>query len=181
MALTGNRVAFLATDGFEDSELTSPWDAVTAQGASATMIAPDGAAITGKNGHEQAVDMHSANASAEQFDALMLPGGVVNADHLRLDKASVDLARAFFEQHKPVGVICHGAWILVEAEVVNGRTLTSYPSLATDLRNAGATWVDEEVVVDEGLVSSRTPDDLPAFNAKLVEEIGEGKHSGQTA
>lgn len=181
MTLTGNRVAFLATDGFEDSELTSPWEAVTAQGASATMVAPDGAAITGKNGHEQAVDLHSAEATADQFEALVLPGGVVNADHLRMDAASVAFAKAFFEQHKPVGVICHGAWILIEAGVVDGRTLTSYPSLTTDLRNAGATWVDEEVVVDDGLVSSRTPDDLPAFNAKLVEEFGEGTHAGQTA
>lgn len=181
MALTGNRVAFLATDGFEDSELTSPWEAVTAQGASATMIVPAGAAITGKNGHEQAVDLLASDTTADQFDALVLPGGVVNADHLRLDKASIVFARAFFEQHKPVGVICHGAWILIEADVVDGRTLTSYPSLTTDLRNAGATWVDEEVVVDDGLVSSRTPDDLPAFNAKLVEEIGEGKHADQTA
>ncbi|MFS0895336.1 type 1 glutamine amidotransferase domain-containing protein [Microbacterium sp. 179-I 3D3 NHS] len=181
MTLTGSRVAFLATDGFEDSELTSPWEAVTAEGASATMIAPESGKITGKNGHEQSVDLTAGDASAEQFDALVLPGGVVNADHLRLDQPSIDLARAFFEQHKPVGVICHGAWILIEAGVVDGRTLTSYPSLRTDLLNAGATWVDEEVVVDEGLVSSRTPDDLPAFNAKVVEEIGEGKHSGQTA
>jgi protease I len=179
--LTGNRVAFLATDGFEDSELTSPWEAVTSEGASATLIAPAAGKITGKNGHEQSVDLTSADTSAEGFDALVLPGGVVNADHLRLDEASVALAKAFFEQHKPVGVICHGAWILIEAGVVDGRTLTSYPSLKTDLRNAGATWVDEEVVVDEGLVSSRTPDDLPAFNAKVVEEIGEGKHAGQTA
>lgn len=181
MTLTGNRVAFLATDGFEDSELTSPWDAVTGEGASATLIAPEKGTITGKNGHAQSVDLAAADASADQFDALVLPGGVVNADHLRLDKPSIALARAFFEQHKPVGVICHGAWILIEAGVVDGRTLTSYPSLATDLRNAGAHWVDEEVVVDAGLVSSRTPDDLPAFNAKVVEEIGEGKHSGQTA
>ncbi|MBT2483210.1 MULTISPECIES: type 1 glutamine amidotransferase domain-containing protein [unclassified Microbacterium] len=181
MTLTGNRVAFLATDGFEDSELTSPWDAVTAEGASATLIAPDSGRITGKNGHEQSVDLAAADAKADQFDALVLPGGVVNADHLRLDQAAIALTRTFFEQHKPVGVICHGAWILIEAGVVDGRTLTSYPSLTTDLRNAGATWVDEEVVVDAGLVSSRTPDDLPAFNAKLVEEIGEGKHSGQTA
>ncbi len=181
MTLTGSRVAFLATDGFEDSELTSPWDAVTAEGASATLIAPESGKITGKNGHEQSVDLTASEASADQFDALVLPGGVVNADHLRLDKPSIDLARTFFEQHKPVGVICHGAWILIEAGVVDGRTITSYPSLATDLRNAGANWVDEEVVVDAGLVSSRTPDDLPAFNAKVVEEIGEGKHSGQTA
>lgn len=179
--LTDSRVAFLATDGFEDSELTSPWDAVTGEGARATMIAPKGTEITGKNGHVQPVDLAAADASAENFDALVLPGGVVNADHLRMDKPSIALARAFFEQHKPVGVICHGAWILIEAEVVKDRTLTSYPSLATDLRNAGADWVDQEVVVDEGLVSSRTPDDLPAFNAKVIEEIGEGQHSGQTA
>ncbi|MCS3844228.1 type 1 glutamine amidotransferase domain-containing protein [Microbacterium sp. AK031] len=179
--LTDSRVAFLATNGFEDSELTSPWDAVTGAGASAMMIAPDGSEITGKNGHVQTVELTAADASAEDFDALVLPGGVVNADHLRLDKASITFARSFFEQHKPVGVICHGAWILIEAGVVAGRTLTSYPSLATDLRNAGAAWVDEEVVVDQGLVSSRTPDDLPAFNAKVIEEIGEGPHSGQTA
>ncbi len=152
-----------------------------AEGASATLIAPEGQQIKGKNGHVQHVDLTAGEASSDEFDALVLPGGVVNADHLRLDTASIDLARSFFEQHKPVAVICHGAWILIEAGVVDGRTLTSYPSLATDLRNAGATWVDEEVVVDQGLVSSRTPDDLPAFNAKLVEEIAEGRHAGQTA
>jgi protease I len=179
--LTGNRVAFLATDGFEDSELTSPWDAVTSEGASATLIAPEGSEITGKNGHVQSVDLASADAKADDFEALVLPGGVVNADHLRMDEASIALARSFFEQHKPVGVICHGAWILIEAGVVDGRTLTSFPSLKTDLRNAGAEWVDEEVVVDAGLVSSRTPDDLPAFNAKVIEEISEGEHAGQTA
>lgn len=178
--LTGKRIAFLATDGYEDSELTSPWDAVTGEGAAASMIAPDGDKVTGKNGHVHGVDLTAGTASADDFDALVLPGGVVNADHLRLDKPSIALARAFFEQHKPVGVICHGAWILVEADVLGGRTLTSYPSLTTDLRNAGATWVDEEVVVDQGLVSSRTPDDLPAFNAKLVEEFAEGKHEGQS-
>ncbi|MGM1018154.1 MAG: type 1 glutamine amidotransferase domain-containing protein [Actinomycetota bacterium] len=179
--LTQNRVAFLATDGFEDSELTSPWEAVTGEGATASLVAPSGSEITGKNGHVQPVDLKAADAKAEEFDALVLPGGVVNADHLRMDAASIAFAKAFFEQHKPVGVICHGAWILVEADVLKGRTLTSYPSLATDLRNAGAEWVDEEVIVDAGFVSSRTPDDLPAFNAKLVEEIGEGKHEGQTA
>jgi protease I len=177
--LTDSRVAFLATDGFEDSELTSPWDAVTGEGARATMVAPGGSEITGKNGHTQPVDLTAENASAEDFDALVLPGGVVNADHLRMDQHAIAFARQFFEQGKPVGVICHGAWILIEAGVVDGRTITSYPSLATDLRNAGADWVDEEVVVDQGLVSSRTPDDLPAFNAKVVEEIGEGRHAGQ--
>lgn len=174
------KVAFLATDGYEDSELVEPWRAVTEAGATATMVAPAEGSITGKNGHEQRVDAVAEAASADEFDALVLPGGVVNADHLRMDDAAIEFARAFFAQHKPVGVICHGAWILIEAGVVDGRTLTSYPSLRTDLRNAGAVWVDEEVVVDEGLVSSRTPDDLPAFTKKLVEEIGEGTHRGQT-
>ena len=178
--LTGKRVAFLATDGFEDSELTSPWQAVTDAGAEAVMIAPSAGTITGKNGHAQPVDAAAGAADAASFDALVLPGGVVNADHLRMDEASVSFAREFFAAHKPVGAICHAAWTLIEAGVVEGRTLTSYPSLATDLRNAGATWVDEEVVVDAGLVSSRTPDDLPAFNAKVVEEIAEGQHAGQT-
>jgi deglycase len=178
--LTGKRVAFLLTDGFEDSELTSPWQAVTEAGARATLVAPADFTVKGKNGHEQSVDDSVTDADAEDFDALVLPGGVVNADHLRMDEDAVAFVRAFFEQHKPVGVICHGAWILIEAAVLDGRTITSYPSLKTDLRNAGATWVDEEVVVDHGLVSSRTPDDLPAFNAKVLEEIAEGAHVGQT-
>lgn len=177
--LSGKTVAFLLTDGFEDSELTSPWQAVTDAGARAVLVAPKSGTLTGKKGHKQSVDVRAADASSSQFDALVLPGGVVNADHLRMDADAVRLARSFFEDHKPVGVICHGGWILVEADVVRGRELTSYPSLKTDLVNAGANWVDEEVVVDSGLVSSRTPDDLPAFNAKLVEEIGEGEHEGQ--
>lgn len=177
--LAGRRVAFLATNGFEDSELTSPWQAVTEAGATAVMVAPEGDSIEGKKGHRQRVDQAAANADASDYDALVLPGGVVNADHLRMDTDAVEFAKAFFEQAKPVAVICHGAWILIEADVVGGRTLTSYPSLRTDLRNAGATWVDKEVVVDEGLVSSRTPDDLPAFNAKVVEEIAEGTHAAQ--
>ncbi|WP_109209689.1 MULTISPECIES: type 1 glutamine amidotransferase domain-containing protein [Microbacterium] len=179
--LTGKKIAFLATNGYEDSELTSPWEAVTAAGATAVMVSPEQDEIEGKNGHRQPVDVKVATADAGQFDALVLPGGVVNADHLRMDADAVAFGRSFFEQHKPVGVICHGGWLLVEADVVGGRKLTSYPSLKTDLRNAGATWVDEEVVVDQGLVSSRTPDDLPAFNAKVVEEVAEGTHSGQTA
>ncbi len=179
--LDTKRVAFLLTNDFEDSELTSPWGAVTEAGADASLVAPESGTVTGKNGHEQAVDLASADAKAADFDALVLPGGVGNADLLRLDEASVSFARDFFEAHKPVAVICHGAWILTDAKVLNGRTLTSFPSLKTDLINAGATWVDEEVHVDQGLVSSRTPDDLPAFNAKLVEEIAEGKHRGQTA
>ncbi|MEV8135450.1 type 1 glutamine amidotransferase domain-containing protein [Microbacterium aurantiacum] len=179
--LTGKRVAFLATDGFEDSELTSPWEAVTAAGATAVMVAPAAGSITGKNGHSQSVDTVSSDADAADFDALVLPGGVVNADDLRMDAASVAFSRAFFAQHKPVGAICHAAWTLIEADVVSGRTLTSFASLQTDLRNAGATWVDEEVVVDAGFVTSRTPEDLPAFNAKVIEEIAEGAHAEQTA
>ncbi|MDO8382874.1 MAG: type 1 glutamine amidotransferase domain-containing protein [Microbacterium sp.] len=179
--LTGKRIAFLATNGFEDSELTSPWAAVTNAGAAAIMVAPEGDSIEGKNGHKQDVDEPSASANAASFDALVLPGGVVNADHLRMDDASIAFAKAFFEASKPVGVICHGSWLLIEADVVDGRTITSYPSLKTDLKNAGAEWVDEEVVVDQGLVSSRTPDDLPAFNAKVIEEIAEGAHAGQHA
>ncbi|MGQ2914721.1 type 1 glutamine amidotransferase domain-containing protein [Microbacterium aurantiacum] len=179
--LTGKRVAFLATYGYEDSELTSPWEAVTAAGATAVMVAPAAGSITGKNGHSQSVDTVSSDADAADFDALVLPGGVVNADDLRMDAASVAFSRAFFAQHKPVGAICHAAWTLIEADVVSGRTLTSFASLQTDLRNAGATWVDEEVVVDAGFVTSRTPDDLPAFNAKVIEEIAEGAHAEQTA
>lgn len=180
-SLTAKKIAFLATNGFEDSELTSPWQAVTDAGATAVMIAPQSGSITGKNGHAQSVDSVSGEADAAEFDGLVLPGGVVNSDHLRMDDASVGFVRDFFGQHKPVGVICHGAWILTEADLVRDRKLTSYPSLKTDLRNAGADWVDEEVVVDAGLVSSRNPDDLPAFNKKIVEEFGEGKHEGQTA
>lgn len=179
--MTDSKIAFLATDGYEDSELTSPWDALTGAGATAIMVSPAEGEITGKNGHVQTVDLPVTGASADDFDALVLPGGVVNADHLRMDADAVAFTRGFFEQQKPVGVICHGAWILIEAGVVDGRTLTSYPSLATDLRNAGATWVDEEVVVDQGLVSSRTPDDLPAFNAKVLEEVREGRHAAQRA
>lgn len=178
--LTGKTVAFLATNGFEDTELSSPWQAIADAGGAPVLIAPEPGSITGKNGYEQRVDHTTGDVSADSFDALVLPGGVVNADHLRLDDAAVRFTRDFFDQHKPVAAICHAAWILAEADVLVGRTITSYPSLKTDLRNAGASWVDEEVVVDAGLVSSRTPKDLPAFNAKVVEEIAEGAHAEQT-
>ena len=180
-ALDGKKIAFLATDGFEDSELTSPWEAVTGEGAQAVLVAPAEGSIEGKKGHEASVDQTVSAADPAEFDGLVLPGGVVNADNIRMDEDAVAFARHFFESGKPVGVICHGAWILADADVLRGRTLTSYPSLQTDLRNAGATWVDEEVHVDAGLVSSRTPDDLPAFNAKIVEEFAEGKHEAQSA
>lgn len=179
--LNGKKVAFLLTDGFEDSELTSPWDAVTEAGAEPVLISPAPGTLTGKKGYEAGVDLLAADADAADYAGLVLPGGVVNGDKLRMDADSVALTRAFFEQGKPVAAICHGGWILTDADVLKGRTVTSYSSLQTDLRNAGAEWVDEEVVVDNGLVTSRTPDDLPAFNAKLVEELGEGEHAGQTA
>lgn len=179
--LTGKTVAFLLTDGYEDSELTSPWEAVTSAGATAVLIAPEAGTVEGKKGHSQEVDLLTAEAQAGDYDGLVLPGGVVNSDHIRLDEHAVALTRDIFAQRKPVAAICHGAWILTDADVLRDRILTSYPSLRTDLRNAGAKWVDEEVVVDQGLVSSRTPADLPAFNAKLVEELAEGKHEGQTA
>ena len=169
--ITGKRVAFLLTDGFEDSELTSPWTAVAADGATPVLVAPAAGEVKGKKGHSQSVDLVVDAADASVFDALVLPGGVINADQLRMNQASIAFARAFFTQNKPVGVICHGAWILVETGELGGRTMTSYSSLRTDLRNAGANWVDEEVVVDRGLISSRTPADLPAFNAKVIEEI----------
>lgn len=170
--LSGKTVAFLTTDGFEDSELTSPWEAVTSAGARAVLVSPKRDSVAGKKGHEQQVDQHVGEAEAATFDALVLPGGTANADHLRVDTDAVEFTRDFFDQDKPVAVICHGPWILTDADVLRGRTLTSYASLKTDLRNAGATWVDEEVVVDRGLVSSRTPDDLPAFNAALLDQLG---------
>ncbi|NHI16697.1 type 1 glutamine amidotransferase domain-containing protein [Microbacterium excoecariae] len=178
--LDGKRVAFLLTDGFEDSELTAPWEAARDAGAEARLVSPASGTVTGEHGYTQAVDASTRATSADDFDALVLPGGVGNADALRLDAEAVRVAHEFFAQHKPVAVICHGAWILADADVLSGRTLTSYPSLKTDLVNAGATWVDEQVVVDQGLVSSRTPDDLPAFTARMIEEIAEGPHSGQT-
>lgn len=174
-ALTGKRVAFLVTDGFEDSELTWPWEAVSTAGAEAVLVSPRATNVVGKRGHRASVDLAVGRAGFDDFDALVLPGGVVNCDDLRMNRSAVAFVRGFFDQGKPVGVICHGGWILADADVLRGRTLTSYPSLRTDLRNAGATWVDQEVVVDDGLVSSRTPDDLPAFTAQLVDEIGEGR------
>jgi protease I len=166
--LDGRNVAFVLTDGFEDSELTSPWEAVVEAGGTPHLLAPKAGTVTGKNGHTQDVDAAVGSASADDYDALVLPGGTGNADKIRMDEDAVALTRAVVEAGKPVAVICHGAWILTEADAVRGRRMTSYPSLRTDLRNAGAEWVDEEVVVDQGLVSSRTPDDLPAFNRELV-------------
>jgi protease I len=182
--LQGKRVAFLmANEGVEQIELTEPLEAVRRAGAEVELLAPEAGQIQGFNhldkGDAFETDEAVGDADPEQFDALVLPGGVANPDQLRTKPEAVEFVRSFFAAGKPVGVICHGPWTLVEADVVRGRTLTSWPSLQTDLRNAGAEWVDEEVHVDQGLVSSRKPDDLEAFCAKLIEEIGEGVHQGQ--
>jgi protease I len=181
--LKGKKIAFLAAEGVEQVELTEPWKAVEQAGGSPELISVDDGEVQAFNHLDKAdtfsVDKTAKDADASDYDGLVLPGGVANPDFLRTDEDAVRFVRAFFEQAKPVGVICHGPWTLVEADVVKGRTLTSWPSLQTDLRNAGAKWVDEEVVVDEGLVSSRNPDDLPAFCAKLVEELAEGEHAEQ--
>jgi protease I len=182
--LDGKRIAFLAAnEGTEQVELTEPWKAVEQEGGTPELISLEPGQIQAFNhldkGDTFSVDHTAAEADASRYDALVLPGGVANPDQLRTDDDAVAFVRAFFEAAKPVAVICHGPWTLIDAGVVRGRTLTSWPSLETDLRNAGATWVDEEVHVDQGLVTSRKPDDLPAFCAKLVEEFAEGKHEGQ--
>ncbi len=174
------RVAILATNGFEESELRSPREALLQSGAFVDLISLETGAIKGwKDGNwgdADQVDRAVADAKAEDYDALLLPGGVMNPDKLRMDPDAVAFVRAFFDQGKPVAAICHGPWILAEADVLCGRKVTSYPSIRTDLTNAGAHWVDEEVVVDHGLITSRSPKDLPAFNAKMLEEIAEGVH-----
>jgi deglycase len=183
--LKDKKVAFLFTEGVEQVELTEPLQAIRDAGADTTLVSLERGTVQMFNHLDKAdtidAELGADEADASAFDALVLPGGVANPDALRTDPHAVQFVRGFFEQHKPVGVICHGPWTLVEADVVRGRTLTSWPSLQTDLRNAGAEWVDEEVHVDSGLVSSRKPDDLKAFIAKVIEEIGEGEHEGQTA
>jgi protease I len=183
--LQGKRVAFLATDMVEQVELTEPWKAVEQAGGKPELISLEEGEIQGFNHYDKAdtfkVDKTVEEASAGDYDALVIPGGVGNPDTMRGDENAVQFVREFFEQDKPVGVICHGPWMLVEAGVVRGRKVTSWPTLQTDIRNAGGEWVDEEVVVDKGLVTSRKPDDLPAFNAKIVEEFCEGKHAEQSA
>jgi deglycase len=181
--LNGKRVAILATDGVEQSELTQPRKALDDAGAQTTLISPKTGTIKAWQhdhwGGELRVDVPLESARADDFDALLLPGGVINPDKLRQDERAVRFVKSFFQAGKPVAAICHGPWMLVEADVVRGRTVTSWPSLHTDLRNAGADWVDREVVTDEGLVTSRKPDDIPAFNRKMIEEFGEGVHEGQ--
>jgi protease I len=182
--LQGKKIAFLvAPEGVEQVELTEPWKAVKNAGGTPELLSTDSGEVQAFNqldkGDKYPVDRVVSEASANEYDGLVLPGGVANPDFLRMHEDAVRFAREFFEQGKPVGVICHGPWTLVEADVLRGRTITSWPSLQTDIRNAGGTWVDEEVVTDEGLVSSRKPDDLPAFCAKIVEEFAEGVHEEQ--
>jgi deglycase len=182
--LNGKRIAFLAApEGTEQVELTEPWKAVENAGGKPELISTESGEIQAFNHLDKAdtfaVDHAVGDVSASDYDALVLPGGVANPDFLRTDEKAVSFVRGFFAQAKPVGVICHGPWTLVEADVLKGRTITSWPSLQTDIRNAGGNWVDEEVVVDEGLVSSRNPDDLPAFCDKILEEFCEGEHEAQ--
>lgn len=178
--LESKKVAILATDGFEESELEHPKNALTEAGAEVHIIAPHNGSIRGwSNGNwssEVAVDKTLNDVNSKDYNALVLPGGVINPDKLRNDKNAVAFVNSFFEEKKPVAAICHGPWTMIETGKLKGRKMTSYPSLKTDLVNAGAEWVDEEVVVDQGIVTSRNPDDLPAFCNKVIEEIAEGKH-----
>jgi protease I len=181
--LSGKKVAILAAEGFEQSELLEPKKALEAAGAQTQVVSPARGEVQGwkhfEKGEKVRVDVPLDRASADEFDALMLPGGVANPDQLRTIPKAVEFVRAFFDSGKPVAAICHAPWTLIEAGVVRGRTVTSWPSLRTDLTNAGAKWVDQEVVTDQGLVTSRKPDDLPAFNRKMIEEFAEGWHQRQ--
>lgn len=183
--LDGRRVAFIATHGVEMVELTEPWTAVEQAGAVAELVSIERGDIQAFEGLDKAgtfrVDRMAAEADAGSYDCLVLPGGVANPDFLRRDENVIGLVRGFFEEGKPVAAICHAAWTLIEADVLRGRRITSFPSIATDVRNAGAEWSDQQVCVDGGLVTSRSPDDLEAFCARLVEEFAKGPHERQTA
>jgi protease I len=180
--LDGKKVAILVAEGFEQVEMVEPRKALEKAGAETSLVSPADGEVQGWNHFDKAdrfnVDVDLDDASADDFDALLLPGGVANPDQLRTNPKAVQFVKAFVDSGKPIGVICHGPWTLIEAAAVKGRTITSWPSLKTDLVNAGAKWVDQEVVTDKGLVSSRKPADIPAFSKKLIEEIGEGRHAG---
>ena len=177
--LRGKKVAVLATDGFEQSELQKPVQALKEAGATVEVVSPKSGEIQGYQHHDKGamvrVDRVLAQANADDYDSIVLPGGVMNPDALRLEPRAIDFVRAFAEAGKPIAAICHGPWTLINAEAVEGKRMTSWPSLEADLKNAGAEWVDEEVVVDDGLVTSRKPDDLPAFCAKMIEEFAEDR------
>jgi len=179
--LDGKKVAILVADGFEQVELTEPKEALEKAGAETDIVSPAGEKVRGWEetewGKSFRVDMPLKKAKADNYDALLLPGGVMNPDKLRLEPKAIDFIRAFFDAGKPVPAICHGPWTLIDAGAARGRRVTSYPSIKLDLRNAGAEWVNEQVVVDNGLVTSRKPADLPAFNRKMIEEFAEGIHS----
>jgi protease I len=181
--LSGRSVAVLATDGVEQVELTQPVKALRDAGAQVHVVSPRSGTIQGWNHHDRGdpipVDQPLGQANPERYDALVLPGGVINPDRLRTDPKAVQFVRHFVETGKPIAAICHGPWMLIEADGVRGRRVTSWPSLRTDLRNAGAQWVDEEVVTDQGIVTSRSPKDLPAFCRKMVEEFREGAHAAR--
>ena len=182
--LGGKRVAIVVTDGFEQVEMTEPRKALDAAGAKTDIVSPKKDQVKGWKhtewGDTFPVDVPLEEADAGRYDALLLPGGVMNPDKLRRDERVRRFVRSFFEAGKPVAAICHGPWTLIDAEVVKGRKMTSYHTIQTDLKNAGARWVDEEVVVDNGLVTSRKPDDIPAFNRKMIEEFAEGRHQAAT-
>ncbi len=181
--LNNRRVAIVVADGFEQVELTEPRKALEQAGARTEIVSPNKDKVKGWNfkewGEEIKVDVPIDQARASDYDALLLPGGVMNPDKLRMNDRVLNFVREFFDAGKPVAAICHGPWTLIDAGVARGRRMTSYPSIRTDLRNAGVDWVDKEVVVDNGLVTSRKPDDIPAFNRKMIEEFKEGLHGGQ--
>src|SRR4051812_13366856 len=183
--LDGKTIAFLFTNGVEQVELEKPIEAVENEGAECVKVSIEEGEIQAFNhldhGDKISIDKTVSETKVDEYDGLVLPGGVANPDFLRMDEDAVNFVRSFVEQAKPIGAICHGPWTLVETDVLKGRTITSFPSIKTDVRNAGGNWVDEEVHVDEGLVTSRNPDDIPAFNDKIVEEFCEGEHSGMKA
>jgi protease I len=183
--LNGKRVAILVADGFEQVELTEPRAALEAAGASTAIVSPNEDEVKGWQhtewGNTFEVDVSLEDARPQDFDALLLPGGVINPDKLRIVPEAIEFIKGFLRDKKPVAAICHGPWTLIDAEAVRGRTITSWPSIKTDLINAGARWVDKEVVVDNGIVTSRKPDDIPAFNQKMIEEFAEGRHASRTA
>ncbi len=183
--LDGKKVAILVADGFEQVEMTEPRKALQNAGADTKIVSPKSGQIQGMHhadkGDKFDVDLELDEARPQDFDALMIPGGLMNPDQLRSTPEALEFTRHFFEEGKPVAAICHGPWVLIDAGVVRGRTLTSWPAIKTDVKNAGGKWVDQEVVVDNGLVTSRKPDDIPAFNKKMIEEFCEGRHQAMAA